>query len=89
MGLKVDDQGRIVLGGVAVDVTPSGLATVRAVLKRNWEELTPSALELVRKHFEADPSQIPGPEEVDHRLLASTGGMCSTAVRARERRGAP
>lgn len=35
MGHTVDAQGRIVLGGVAVDVTPRGVETVRSVLQRN------------------------------------------------------
>lgn len=75
MGHTVDDRERIVLGKVAVDVTPRGVAAIRAVLKRNWDQLEPSALAMVRKHFEADPSDIPGPEAVGHRLLASTGGL--------------
>lgn len=74
IGLTVDDQGRIVLGGVTVDVTPRGVAAVRDVLGRNWEQLRPSALGLVRKHFVADPSAIPDPKEVEHRLLVSTSG---------------
>lgn len=75
MGHTVDDQGRIVLGGVAVGVTPRGVAAVRAVLGRNWEQLRPSALALVRKHFEADPAAIPDPNEVEHRLVVPTSGL--------------
>lgn len=30
---------------------------------------------MVRRHFEADPSNIPGPEEVKHDLLVSIGGV--------------
>ena len=75
MGLTLDAQQRIVLGGVAMDVSPRGVATVRVVLMRNWEQLKPSALATVRKHFEADPSDIPGSEAVTHDLLVSTGGV--------------
>ena len=75
MGLTLDAQQRIVLGGVAMDVSPRGVATVRVVLRRNWEQLKPSALATVRKHFEADPSDIPGSEAVTHDLLVSTGGV--------------
>lgn len=71
MGLTLDAQERIVLGRVAVDVTPRGVAVVRAVLRRHWYEIKPSSLTLVRKHFEADPSDIPRPEHVRHDLLAS------------------
>ena len=75
MGLTLDAQERIILGGVAVDVSPRGVAAVRVVLRRNWEQLKPSALAMVRKHFEADPSDIPSPEAVTHDLLVSTGGV--------------
>lgn len=73
IGLTLDGQERIVLSGVAVDVTPRGVAAVRGVLRRNWEQLAPSTLTMVRKHFEAKPSDIPGPGEVKQNLLASTG----------------
>lgn len=74
MGHRLDDLERIVLGKVAVDVTPRGVAAVRAVLRRNWDQLQPSALGLVRTHLVADPSAIPDPKEVEHRLLVSTSG---------------
>jgi hypothetical protein len=56
---------------MAVDVTPRGVAAVRSVLQRNWDEIKLSSLDLVRKHFEANPSDIPRPEHVKHDLLAS------------------
>ncbi len=73
MGLTLDNQERFVMGGVGADVTPRGVAAVREVLRRNWEELKPSALGMVRKHFTADPSDIPGPEAVRNDLLVSLG----------------
>lgn len=75
IGIGVDDQERIVTNGVAVDVSPRGLATIRDALRRNWEQLKPSTLELVRKHFEVNPTEIPGPDAVDSHLLVSVGGL--------------
>ncbi len=74
VGLTLDDQERVVIDGVAVDVTPRGVATVRAVLRGNWEQLKPSALAMVRKHYENDLSGIPRPEEVNTERIVSTGG---------------
>ncbi len=73
MGLNLDSQGRVVMGGVTADVTLRGLADVRAVLRNNWEKLKPSALTLVRNHFMADPSHIPNREVVSDNLLLSLG----------------
>jgi hypothetical protein len=74
LGFSIDDQERVVIGGKTVDVTGRGLAAVEAVLRRNWEALHPSALQMVRSFFEANPSDVPGPEAVRSKLLASTGG---------------
>lgn len=73
MSLTLDTQERIVMDGVAADVTTRGVATVRAVLGTHWEALKPSALALVRRHFEANPSYIPGLEAVDNDPLVSLG----------------
>ena len=72
-GLTVDRQGRIVLNGVVIDVTPRGLAAVQTVLQHHWEGLKEDALTLVRKHFEANPSNIPPPGAVDSGLIVSVG----------------
>lgn len=69
MGFTGDGQERLVLNGVTVDVTLRGLTAVEDVLQRNWDALKGSALDLVREHFESDPSDIPGPGEVCQDLL--------------------
>jgi hypothetical protein len=69
-GLTLDLQGRLVFGSKAVDVTSRGLAAVEEVLGRNWEALKPSAIRMVREHYVADPSDIPGPEVIKNDLLA-------------------
>lgn len=58
MGHIVDDQERLLIGGVAVDVTPRGVATVWAVLKRNGERLASSQPEMVRGHCAVGPADI-------------------------------
>ncbi|MDQ3692495.1 MAG: hypothetical protein M3464_02550 [Chloroflexota bacterium] len=73
IGLDLDHLERLVLKGVAIDVSPRGVAAVHEVLKRNWEQLSISTLTLVRKHFERDPSNIPLPSDVKHNLLVSLG----------------
>ena len=72
-GLPVDDLGRILRKGKAIDATGRGLACIEEVVRRTWDQLRPAALNGARRHFEAHPSDIPVPEQVEHRLLASTG----------------
>lgn len=74
-GVSVDALGRIVGGGKAADVTSRGLAVIEDIVERNWKALKPSAIRLVRTHFEADPWNISGPEAVKNDLLASAAGM--------------
>lgn len=76
-GFTMDAQERIVLNGVTVDVSGGGLRAVEALLQRHWVGLRDDALDLVRKHFEADPSTIPPPEAVDQNLLVSVDGQKS------------
>ena len=73
MELTLDNDERVVMNGVAVDLTPRGVAAVRTVLRGNWDQLRPGALAMVRKHFESDPSDIPGPGDVNQALFVSTG----------------
>lgn len=74
MGLHVDGQSRIVIEGRAIDVTPRGLRAVEDVLHRTWQQLRVSAIAEVREYFEANPSEIPGPEAVDETLLVASSG---------------
>ncbi|MGH2557638.1 MAG: hypothetical protein ACRDJH_01130 [Thermomicrobiales bacterium] len=73
LGLTMDSQERFVVSGVTVDVTTRGAQAARAVVRRNWEQLKPSALAMVRQHFTADPADIPDPGEVKSDLLVSLG----------------
>lgn len=72
IGLPVDSEGRIILKDTPVDVTTRGMTSIEALLRRHWDQLKVSALELVSKHFEDDPNDIPSPAEVKQELLAST-----------------
>lgn len=65
MALPVDDQGRFVINGVAADVTPRGMVNVEEVIQRHWDQIEASALGLVRRHFEANPTNIPSLGEVN------------------------
>lgn len=75
MGLTVDPMQRIVIDSVAADMTPRGLATVREIVRRNWDELKPAAIEHARKYFVENPDQLPHPDDLDHDVLVSTGNQ--------------
>jgi uncharacterized protein (UPF0335 family) len=75
VGLDRDDQDRIIIGGTTVDVTTRGVADLQTVVRENWEKLRQSALEMVRKHFECDPSNIPPPEVINDRPFLSTNEL--------------
>jgi hypothetical protein len=74
VGLQQDSMGRIVLGERTFDVTNRGFAAIEAVMKRNHEQMRNSCLHQVRKHFIANPSDIPAPEDVPFPSLVSLGG---------------
>lgn len=71
VSLGIDSQERIIIDGAVVDVTPRGVTAVREAVRRSWEQLGPSALALVRKHYEENPSAIPAPEEINQELFVS------------------
>ncbi len=75
MEIPVDSQGRFVFDGKIVDVTTRGMTAVEGVLQRHWDQLRVSVLDLVRKHFKDNPTDIPSPAEVKQELLVSTGGI--------------
>lgn len=70
-GLKVDDQGRIILKVHPLDVTGRGLERIEEVVRKTYENLKPAALDGVQRYFEANPQGIPGPEYVQQDLLVS------------------
>jgi len=80
--LDVDDHGRILFKGQAIDVTAKGLERVEDVVRRTWEQLNPAALDGARQHFLHHPEAIPSPGDVQLHLLARLGGPQADTSRA-------
>ncbi|HSH58676.1 MAG TPA: hypothetical protein VK988_03345 [Acidimicrobiales bacterium] len=74
VGLETDHQGRVILKGQSIDVTARGLDRIEEVVRRTWDQLKPAALDGVRQHFLHDPTNIPSPSDVQHKLFVELGG---------------
>lgn len=70
-GLKVDDEGRVILGDRPADVTARGLERIEEIVRKTYDNLKSSALDGVKRYFEANPQDIPRPEEVRQDLLVT------------------
>ncbi len=84
--LALDSDERIVMNGAAMDVTPRGVATVRPVLRRYWEQFRPSALawsaSTSRRTRPTSPTL--GPLTRVRSCLAGGGGATSRCRRTHE-----
>lgn len=64
LGLQMDELGRVVVNGTAVDVTGRGVEAVRRIVGGTVEAIRAACLTQVRQRFAADPAQIPAPEAI-------------------------
>lgn len=64
LGLQVDELGRVIVNGTAVDVTGRGVEAVRRIVDGTVEAIRAACLGQVRQHFAVDPEQIPAPESI-------------------------